>query len=236
MSKADDNPLDLSGFAAVVNSRLAADARIARALSFAWFFAGAGAATVLGGLGLAVALVGYSHLISIESAADWSAKALSGALQRAQVKTIISGTMALAPDTELKLAPRQTVRLADGTTVKLDPSSTVRVVGDVKMPQPSARQLQPEIKIGDQLPFTSYTIFRSVSFGAGRVETGWHFDLSDTSRPRSQYCSYIQSIARGAQVKDLIAVNGVARQPPGSVRSLYDSEAATRNCIWFSGV
>jgi hypothetical protein len=232
----DEQPMDLAGLAAVVNSRLAADARVARALSFAWFFAGAGVATLLGGLGLAAALLGYSHLISIESAAGQSAKALAAALQNAQVKTSVSGTMALAPATELKLASRQTVKLAEGATVRLDPSSTIRVVGDVKMPQPSPRQLQAEIRVNDQLPFTSYTIFRSVLFGAGRVDTGWDFDLSDTTRPRAQHCSYIQSVTRGAQVKDVIAANGVARQPPSKVRTLYDFEGATRNCIWFSGM
>jgi hypothetical protein len=232
----DDQPMDLSGLAAVLNSRLSADARVARALSFAWFFAGAGVATLLTGLGLAAALVGYSHLVSIESAATQSAKALAAALERAQVQTTVSGTMALAPDTELKLASRQTVRLAEGATVKLDPSSTIRVVGDVKMPQPSPRQLQAEVRVGDQLPFTSYTIFRSVAFGGGTVQTGWNFDLSDTTRPRYQHCSYVQSLMRGAQVKDVIAINGVARQPPANVRNSYDFEGATRNCIWFSGV
>jgi hypothetical protein len=41
---------------------------------------------------------------------------------------------------------------------------------------------------------------------------------------------------QGAQVKEVIAVNGVARHPRSHVRSSYDFEAATRNCIWFSGV
>jgi len=130
----------------------------------------------------------------------------------------------------------QRVKLQEGSTLKLDPNSSVRVVGDVKVPQPSSRQLQPNARSGDQLPFTSYTIFRSVEFGSGRVETGWSYDLSDTTRPRSQYCSYIQSISKGAQIKDMIAVNSFPRRPAPQVKASFDFDGALANCIWFSGV
>src|SRR5262249_49183428 len=158
-------------------------------------------ACILSSAGLALALYGYSYAVSVKPAAELTAKALVEAIERAELKTIVSGTMSLSPNSELRFANGQTIRLAEGTTVKLDPNSSVRVAGDFKMPQPSDRQLQPNMMSGEQLPFTSYTVFRSVDFGAGRVETGWNYDLSDTARPRSQYCSYIQSISKGAQVK-----------------------------------
>ncbi len=161
-------------------------------------------ACCLTSLGLALALYGYSYVISVKPAAELTAKALVDALEKAAIKTTVSGTMSLAPNSELRLASGQTVKLAEGATVKLDPNSSVRVAGDIKMPQPSDHQLQPNTMSGDRLPFTSYTIFRSVAYGPGRVETGWNFALSDTTRPRSQYCSYIQTISKGAQVKDLI--------------------------------
>src|SRR5262245_15389626 len=103
------------------------------------------------------------------------------------------------------------------------------------MPQPSDRQLQPNTMSGDQLPFTSYTVFRSVPFGGGRVETGWDYSLSDTTRPRSQYCSFIQSISKGAQVKDVIAVNGFPRRPSALLKASFNLDGAIANCIWFSG-
>jgi hypothetical protein len=96
-------------------------------------------------------------------------------------------------------------------------------------------QLQPNTMSGDRLPFTTYTIFRSVPYGAGRVETGWNFALSDTTRPRSQYCSYIQTIGQGAQVMDVIAVNGYPRRPSPLVKTSFDFDGAVANCIWFSG-
>jgi hypothetical protein len=83
----------------------------------------------------------------------------------------------------------------------------------------------------DRLPFTSYTIFRSVEYGSGRVETGWNYDLSDTTRPRSPYCSYIQTIGKGAQVQDLIAVNGYPRGPSPLAKTSFDFDAALANCV-----
>src|SRR5581483_607658 len=197
MSTADE--VDVAGLAATINARLAAEARIKRAIGFGWLCAGFAVATCLGGIGAFLAFAGYSYSLSSESAAKQSAKAITDAFARAQIKTTVSGTMSLSPDSALKLSPGQTVKLEDGTIVRLDPNSSVRVVGDLKMPQPSQRQLQPDTTSkSDELPFTSYTIFRSVSYGPGRVETGWNFDLSDTTRPKAQYCSYIQSIDRGA--------------------------------------
>jgi len=235
MSLETDERVDVAGLAAVINSRLAAEARVAKAISFGWLCGGAAIACCLSSLGLALALYGYSYVISVKPAAELTAKALVEALERAELKTTVSGTMSLSPNSELRLAGGQAVKLAEGTTVKLDPNSSVRVVGDIKMPQPSNRQLQPNTMSGDRLPFTSYTIFRSVEYGSGRVETGWNYDLSDATRPRSQYCSYIQTFGKSAHVKDLIAVNGYPRRPSPLVKTSCDFDGALANCVWFSG-
>src|SRR5947209_17250164 len=105
--------------------------------------------------------------------------------------------MSLASDSEVKLAAGQTIALEEGAVVKLDPTSSIRVVGDLKvdMPQPSKQQLQLETTTkSDELPFTNYTIFKSVAYGSGEVVTGWSFDLSDTLRPRNQFCYYTQKV------------------------------------------
>jgi len=236
MSGGAEPNLDLGGLAAMINVRLSHEARIARAVGFGWLCAGAAVGCTLASIGIALAFYGFSSVISIKPAAEQTAKAFVDAVEKAKIKTTVTGTMSLAPNSELKLAPGQTVTLAEGAMVKLDPNSSVRVVGDLKMPQPSAYQLQPDIKSGDQLPFTSYTIFRSVDFGAGRVETGWNFDLSDTTRPQIQYCSYIQTIAKGAQIKDVIAVNGISRRPLGKMPVQFNFDGAVSNCAWFSGI
>lgn len=236
MNLEGEQNMNVGGLAAMINSRLAAETRVARAIGFGWLCGGAAIAFCLTGAGIACALYGYSYMISVGPVAEQVASALVKALENAELKTTIAGTMSLAPNSELKLVPGQSVKLAEGTTMRVDPNSSVRVIGNIKMPQPSAHQLQPHVMVGDELPFTTYTIFRSVTYGSGRVETGWNFDLSDTTRPRLQYCSYIQSIAKGAQIKDVIAVNGVSHEPPALVRNSFNFEGAVANCIWFSGI
>src|SRR5262249_12562855 len=134
--------IDVAGFAAVINSRLAAEARVARAIAFGWLCAGTAIALCLAGLGVAATLYGYSFMLSVEPAAEQTAKAVVDAFERTQLKTTVSGVMSLSPSAELRLAKDQTIKLREGTTVRLDPNSSVRVVGDIKMPQPSKPQLQ----------------------------------------------------------------------------------------------
>jgi len=231
--------MDVGGFAAVINSRLGAEARIARAIAFGWLAGGVAIASCLTGLGVAAALYGYSYVVSVKPAAEQVAKALVEALERTQLKTIVSGTMSLAPNSEVRLASGQTVRVEEGTTVKLDPSSSVRVVGDLKidMPQPSKQQLQVETtSASDELPFTNYTIFRSVGYDSGTVVTGWNYDLTDPLRPKLQYCYYEQNVNRELSVRYSIAINNAPLPPSPLVKPKFNFDGAVTNCIWFSGV
>jgi hypothetical protein len=138
----------------------------------------------------------------------------------------------------VKVAAGQTVRLADGATIALDPASSIRVVGNLKLdiPQPSKDQLQLDARASSQeLPFTNYTIFKSVEFGSGEVVTGWIFDLADPARPRGQYCYYDQPIAKGVTAKYTLAINASPRRPSALSKLKFDFDGALTNCIWFSG-
>lgn len=230
--------IDVGGFAAVINSRLAGEARIAKAIAFAWLGGGAAFACCLAGMGFASAFYGYSYMLSVKPAAEQAAKALVEAIERSQFKTTVSGTMSLAPNSELKLAPGQIVKLEERTTVKLDPNSSVRVVGDLKvdMPQPSKQQLQVDTTgRGSELPFTSYTIFRSVPYASGNVVTGWNFDLADVLRPKAQHCYYTQSVDKGLAAKYSIAFDGSPQRPSPLAKLSFDFDGALANCVWFSG-
>lgn len=239
MTSGNSQPLNIDSFAAVVNNRLAAQSRIARAIAFVWLCGGAALAFVLTGLGVAVAFWGYSQIISVQSAAEVASKALVTALEQAELKTNVTGVMNLAPSSEVKLAPNQSVKLAEGSTVKLDPASEIRVVGDLKLdiPQPSQSQLQPDTRAAgaDVLPTTDYTIFRSVPFGAGIVVTGWNFALSDPARPRVQYCYYSQDIEKGLAAKYTLAFNGTPNRPSSLAKVSFNFDSALANCVWFSG-
>jgi hypothetical protein len=238
MSADIDDNIDVGGFAAVINSRLAAESRILKAIGFGWLCGGVAIAACLTGLGFGFAFYGYSYMLSVRPSAEQTAKALVQALEHANLKTSVSGTMSLSPKSELKLAPGQTVRLDEGMTVGLDPNSSVRVVGDLKVdiPQPSKRQLQLEATSkSEELPFTNYTIFRGVSYGSGEVVTGWNYDLDDTMRPKSQFCYYRQSLDKGVSAKYILAVDASPRMPSPLAKLSFNFDGALSNCIWFSG-
>lgn len=229
---------DVGGFAATLNSQIATRSRLAKATGFAWLCGGGAIAACLAGGGLALAFAGYSHMISVQPAADIVAKALVDALQRTKLKTQISGTVSLSPDSQLRIADGQSVKLDQNTIVKLDPASSVRVVGDLKIdvPQPSKEQLQPDATSNsNDLPFTDYTIFRDVAYSTGQVVSGWSYDLSDTTHPKFQYCYFTQNIERGLATKYILAVNGSMRPPSSSARPSFDFDGAVANCSWFSG-
>jgi hypothetical protein len=229
---------DLEGLTATLNSRLGSQARLSTATAFAWLCGGAAIAIVLFGGGLAVAFVGYSHMISVEPAVENTAKAFAHALEHAPLRTIISGDVSLAPGSEIRLADGQTVKLQEGAVITLDPASSVKVVGDLKIdvPQPSKEQLQAgTTSQSNDVPITDYTIFHGESYGSGNVVSGWSYDLSDTIRPKFEYCYYTQNIERGLATKYLLAINGSVRQSTHLPNSSFDVAGAAANCVWFSG-
>jgi hypothetical protein len=236
MTSDNDDKSDIGGLAAIINARLGAEARVAKAIAFGWLCGGTAIALCLTGLGFAAAFYGYSFMLSVKPAAEQAAKALVAAFERAELKTTVSGVMSLSPGTELRLASGQTVKFDESATVRLDPKSSVRVVGDVKMPQPSKQQLQVDTTSGsDELPFTSYTIFKTVRYGSGAVETGWAYDLSDTMRPKYQHCTYRESLDKGLAGKVTLAINGAPRRPSNVTKLLINFDEAVTNCVWFSG-
>lgn len=230
--------LDLQSFAAAINSRLAAQSRVAKAIAFGWTCAGIGCAAVLFGVGIVIAFIGYSQVGAFNRSADQLASALTESFKRAEIKSIVSGNVAFQAGTELSLAANQTVKLSDDSLLKLEPNSPVRIVGDLKVdvPQPSKRQLQLETTSASKdVPFTRYTIFKYTRFGAGEVVTGWNFDLSDTNRPISQRCYYEENLRQGIAATQTIGFNGQPRRPSALTKLTFDFDGALANCIWFSG-
>jgi hypothetical protein len=237
MSKEPESIVDLDGFCAVINSRLAANARVAKATAFGRLCGGAAIAFCLSGLGVAVALYGYSQMVSAQPAAEQTANALVAAFNRAEINANVTGNMSLSPDSEIKLREGQTVKIEEGATVSLDPTSSIRVVGDLKIdiPRPSQQQLQLETTSkSNDVPFTSYTIFKSVSFQTGTVETGWDFELANPTQPRLQFCKFIQPVGKGTSTSFILAVNAAPRRST-STKFPFNFDQALANCIWFSG-
>jgi hypothetical protein len=234
----NDRNAGIGALPAAINLLLVSESRIARAKSFVWLCAGAAIGSCLGGLGCALAFLGYSHVGSVRPAAELIAKGMVSALQQTKMKAIVFGRMSLSPDLELKLAAGQSVLVSEDTSLKLDPDSSVRIVGKLKVdvPQPSREQLQLGAKSNsDASVFTNYTIFRDVSYENGHVVTGWHYDLSDTSHPKSQTCYYAESMPRGLSAKYVLAVDESPRRPSALTKISFNFDGALANCMWFSG-
>jgi hypothetical protein len=121
-----NNQTDVSGLAAMINTRLAADAPISRAAAFLWFCAGTAVALTLAGFGVTLALLGYSRIITMSPAAEVVAHALVDALEHTKLTTTVTGSVSLAEGSELKLASNQRVSLNSDTIVKLAENTTLR--------------------------------------------------------------------------------------------------------------
>jgi hypothetical protein len=234
----ESQQFDLGGFSAALSSRLVAEARIARAMTFAWLCGGWAIAFCLIGIGVLLAFYGYGSIVSSVPAAETTARAVADAFRRAELKTTVSGKVGLSPESEVALARGQSVKLDESAVVKLDPTSSIRVVGDLKseIPQPSKQQLQLDATSGSmELPFTQYTIFKFSKFGAGQVVTGWNFALSDPSKPTFQYCYYEETVTNGVSASQTVAVNGSSLKPSAPTKLKLDFDGVVSNCIWFSG-
>jgi hypothetical protein len=228
---------DFTGFSSTLNARIGAEARIVRAKAFGLNAAGLGLCAALWGVGIGFAFFGYSKTTSSDAAANSIASALTDGISRAQVRTIVGGTMTLTPTAELRVADGQTVGFAPGTTVSLDPDSTIKVVGDFKVdvPQPSKEQLQVDAtSVSNELPSTRYTVFRFVRFGSGSVVTAWNFELTDTATPNFQRCYYEETLSSGLSVIQNIAFNGLPKPPNALNKMSFDFDGAVANCVWFA--
>jgi hypothetical protein len=231
MSVDNHKNTEFGGLAALINLRLAAEARVAKAKAFGWLCGGS-----------AICVVLYwprfcsSFMLSVKPGAEQTVKAQVEVFERAELKTTVSGVVSLSRAAELRLASGQTIKLDEGATVGLDPNASVRIVGDLKILQPSKQQLQIDNRSeNDVLPFTSYTIFKTVNYGSGVVETGWAYDLSYTARPKYQYCQYRQALDKGVFGKVSLAVNGYPRRPSNLTKLSFNFDGACE-CIWFSGM
>ena len=96
----------INSFAASLNSRLGNQARISKAIGFAWLCGGLAIAACLTASGVAFAFLGYSYMVSIKPTADEIARALASALQSSDFKANVTGNVALSPKVEGSIGKR----------------------------------------------------------------------------------------------------------------------------------
>ena len=121
-------------------------------------------------------------------------------------------------------------------TVTLDPNSRT-----VKLEQPAMVTLAnpptfPQASLGggshDPAIATSVTVFKTVEYGAGIIETGWNFANGAARTPEYQFCHYKQSVGDGGTALQTIGRNGVQAPSPANVK---DQAERFAKCQWFNG-
>jgi hypothetical protein len=233
-----------------VNGRIAADARLITARSALVRLGGIGAMVGLASLGLGAgagaAFFGYSYITDATTSTEKVATAMTTALERSTIRT--TGEVKVTPDSVVKLDPNATVGVdpegkvallvPPDATVKLEPNAKITVnVPNTAVPRPSTEQWtgrnQPQT---NAKVVTNFTIFKFVDYKNGTVATGWDFESSEQSVPKTEFCYYNQQAPGGEGVSFRVdlAVDGRLRPQTRSRGELNVIDAA-RHCIWFNG-
>jgi hypothetical protein len=115
----------------------------------------------------------------------------------------------------------------------LDPSAKVIADGDlrIQIPNISIPQSAAPRSKGIAPTITNFTIFKSVQFEKGTIQTGWKFLTSAQRSPTIQYCYYSET-GENPDVSVRIDVGLDEKIQPSKSKSL-DIAAAFNKCVWF---
>lgn len=223
---------DTHALSAAISSRLRSESRRTSGKAFLWRSLGIAGMVTLTGVGVGAALFGYSFMADASPAAEKIATAIAKSIDGANIKAVAKGEVTLADGSMVRLAPA-TVRLDPAAKVSLEEGATVRAESQVTVPRLTDRQLQPEaLPESGAAVNTSYVLFRGVSFGSGRVLTGWTYPSSEATAPSSQFCYYAEDMDAEAGVAIDLGRDG---QYIKSSTKAIDTRRAYQSCSWYNG-
>jgi hypothetical protein len=220
--------------AASVQSKLAAEKFHISGKSGFWRAIGVGLIGLGSGSAIGLGFYGYSFVTRNDNNLAVLSAAFSKALSEVQLRGSADGTVKFEPH-EIALSKGQTITFDPTSRLQLDPSAKVTADGDLRIQipnisappsgSPRARGIVPTI--------TNFTIFKSVPFEKGSVQTGWNFLTSAQRSPTTQYC-YYQESGDNPDVSVRIEV-GVDQklQPSKGLSKSFDIAAAFDKCVWF---
>jgi hypothetical protein len=135
---------------------------------------------------------------------------------------------------EISLAPGQAVTLDPASRLQLDPSAKVTADGEVKINVPTISMPQPLAKPKGVIPtITNFTIFKSVPFEKGVVQTGWKFLTSAQRTPTNQYCYYDEETGNPDVDFKIDVGRDEKMLAPKTSSKPFDLVAAFSRCVWF---
>jgi hypothetical protein len=225
---------DMHALAASISSRLQSESRKTSGLAFLWRSLGIAGMVTLTGVGVGTALFGYSFVADASPAANKIAAAIAQSINGANIKALATGEVTLADGSQVRLAPA-TVRLDPNAKVGLEDGATVRAESQVTVPRLTDRQLQPEASPESGAAVnTSYILFRAVSFGTGKVVTGWRYQSSEATGPSSQFCYYSEDVDSEARVNIDLGFDGRFIGKTSTTKAI-DMRRAYQSCSWYAG-
>jgi hypothetical protein len=199
-----------------------------------WRLVGVGLVGLGIGAAVGIGFYGYSHVSRNSENLKSLSVAFSKALSEVRLQATAEGTVQLEPR-EITLAPGQTISLDPNSRLLLDPSARVTVDGEIKIQGPSISlpQATPSRSSSSIPTITNFTVFKSVPFDKGSVQTGWIFLTSAQKSPTDQYCYYTEALdTPGRDIHLDIGTNGKLEKPKVLPNS-FDANAAFSNCVWF---
>jgi hypothetical protein len=220
--------------AASVQSKLAAEMFYIAAKSGFWRAVGVGLIGLGVGAAVGLGFFGYSFVTRNDDNLTVLSAAFSKALSQVQLRGSANGAVKFEPH-EIALSKGQTIAFDPTSRLQLDASAKVVADGDVRIQMPTISVPQnaaPRPK-GGAPTITNFTIFKSVPFDKGTVQTGWKFLTSAQRSPTTQYC-YYQESGDNPDVSVRIEVGVDEKlQPSKSLSKTFDIAAAFNKCVWF---
>lgn len=198
-----------------------------------WRFAGIGLIGLAIGGATGLGFFGYARIKANSTHFDVVAASFAAALAKAELKASAEGTVLVEPN-EITLAKEQTISLAPNSTVSLSPGAAIRAEGEITVHGPALAAAQRTTSHTSGIPpIENFTVFKSVPYGKGTVQTGWVFLTSSQPIPNRQYCYYSEaSDVPGRNISIDIAADEKIDNTTTSP-STFDVRAAFAQCVWF---
>jgi hypothetical protein len=220
--------------AASVQNKLAAEMFHIAGKSGFWRAVGVGLIGLGVGCAVGLGFYGYSFVTRNDNSLAVLSAAFSKALSEVQLHGSAEGAVKFEPH-EIALSKGQTVSFDPTSRLQLDPSAKVIADGDLRIQIPNISappSAIPRAK-GIAPTITNFTIFKSVPFDKGSVQTGWNFLTSAQRSPTTQYCYYQETGDNpDVSVRIEVGVDGKA-QPSKALSKSFDIAAAFDKCVWF---
>jgi hypothetical protein len=219
--------------AASVQNKLAAEMFYISGKSGFWRGIGVGLVGLGIGSGVGLGFYGYSFVTRNDNNLAVLSAAFSKALSEVQLHGSADGTVKFEPH-EIALSKGQTVSFDPTSRLQLDSSAKITADGQIKIQTPVVSVPQSATRAKGVAPtITNFTIFKSVPFDKGAVQSGWKFLTSAQRSPTTQYC-YYQETGDNPDVSVRIEVGVDEKiQPSKSLSKSFDIAAAFNKCVWF---